>query len=85
VDRIIFCTFLPREETCYIELLAEYFPPAQDNEFIEQHGKEMKEFSHELEQLNKIRADLEGREPKSHTHYHPDTYSSDEDSDSDDF
>jgi O-acetyl-ADP-ribose deacetylase (regulator of RNase III) len=81
VDRIIFCTFLPREETCYTELLAEYFPVVQDNEYVAQYDKEMKEFATELEQLNKIRADLDKRDPKS---FREQQYysSSDDDSDS---
>ncbi len=76
---------MPREETCYLELLAEYFPVVQDNEFIEKYDKEMKEFASELEQLNKIRSDLAKRDPRSVREDYPDISSDDTDSDSDDF
>jgi hypothetical protein len=34
VDRIIFCTFLEREQSCYTRIVSEYFPPAYDPEFL---------------------------------------------------
>jgi len=34
IDRVIFCTFLKKEEDCYDDLLQEYFPVEADPEFV---------------------------------------------------
>jgi TATA box-binding protein-associated factor RNA polymerase I subunit A len=39
IDRIIFCTFLDREKMCYEKLLVDFFPPVEDDEFIESYLK----------------------------------------------
>jgi len=36
LDKVIFCTYLNREEKCYEELMPQYFPPAPDPGFTEQ-------------------------------------------------
>jgi len=49
VDRIIFCTFLAKEEVCYNELFPIYFPPARDPEFVAQYAVAKNNYTSEPE------------------------------------
>jgi TATA box-binding protein-associated factor RNA polymerase I subunit A len=56
IDRIIFCTFLEREKMCYENLLLEYFPPVEDDEFIESYLKNKEKIEVEEEaKINEVK------------------------------
>jgi len=68
VDRIIFCTFLDKEQVCYTTLMPEYFPPAYDAEFYKAYmeKKEQEEESDDDDDEEETEADNEeGEEPAS--------------------
>jgi hypothetical protein len=49
IDRIIFCTFLAREEETYLRLIPEYFPLAPDADFVKEWAALKADYASEAE------------------------------------
>eukprot|EP01127_Copromyxa_protea_P022911 TRINITY_DN844_c0_g1_i1.p1 TRINITY_DN844_c0_g1~~TRINITY_DN844_c0_g1_i1.p1 ORF type:complete len:497 (+),score=162.20 TRINITY_DN844_c0_g1_i1:1566-3056(+) len=67
IDRIIFCTFLEKEQTCYEELLQEYFPYTPDPEFIQEWSQHVQgyESAEELTQESSESSESSSSESES--------------------
>jgi len=62
VDRIIFCTFLPKEEVCYNDLLLKYFPPVRDPEFVAEYTKQKQAYTSPSESESDVEVDEDENE-----------------------